>query len=519
LPHTDESLPPGGQQPVGTASGLHADSLVDGVVILLVLTVVQRAAGFVRAILFCRWLGPEQLGEWDMAFAFLMLAAPLMVLSLPGTFGRYVEHYRQRGHFRAFLRQTALFCTALGALGVAVLCAAPQGFSHLIFGTSEQTELVVLLGLSLAAVVAYNYLISLFTALRNMRLVSGLELANSLVFAVLGIGLLLGRECNAGSVVMAYGGACLLCSLAALCWLRQAWRAFPDAADPAPRPAIWAKLLPFTGWIVLANLLTNLFAVAERYLIVHWAPGTPSETLALVGHYHSSRVVPTLLASLAAMLGAMLLPHLSHDWEAGRRERVSAQLNLFLKLLSLAMTGVSAGVLLAAPFLFDVIFRGKYADGLAVLPWTLLYCVWLGVATVAQQYLWCAERTSRVSLALLVGLLVNVATGLVLLPRLGLPGAVLAASAANLVSLVLILWFSRRLGFHFDRGLWIVLAAPVSLCLGPWITLMVLAAVALEGFNSDRLLSAEEKRRLAAGYAEYASRLRKLRWVQSVVGE
>ncbi len=73
---------------------LTTDTLVDSVLILLGLTVVQRLIGFVRAVLFCRWLDPGQLGLWDMAFSFLVLAAPLSVLAIPGVFGRYLERYR-----------------------------------------------------------------------------------------------------------------------------------------------------------------------------------------------------------------------------------------------------------------------------------------------------------------------------------------------------------------------------------------------------------------------------------------
>jgi peptidoglycan biosynthesis protein MviN/MurJ (putative lipid II flippase) len=41
---------------------LATDTLADSVLILLGLTVVQRLVGFVRAVLFCRWLGAGQLG-------------------------------------------------------------------------------------------------------------------------------------------------------------------------------------------------------------------------------------------------------------------------------------------------------------------------------------------------------------------------------------------------------------------------------------------------------------------------
>ena len=68
--------------------------------LLFCLTMIQRSVGFGRSILLCRWLAPEELGHWDLTLAFLELAAPIAVLSLPACFGRYVEHYRQNGHLR-----------------------------------------------------------------------------------------------------------------------------------------------------------------------------------------------------------------------------------------------------------------------------------------------------------------------------------------------------------------------------------------------------------------------------------
>jgi PST family polysaccharide transporter len=70
---------------------LAPDSLATSMVVLLVVSVVQRSVGFGRGMLYMRWLSPEELGQWDMAYSFLLLAAPLIVLGLPGSFGRYLE--------------------------------------------------------------------------------------------------------------------------------------------------------------------------------------------------------------------------------------------------------------------------------------------------------------------------------------------------------------------------------------------------------------------------------------------
>ena len=227
-------VPYDGPAPLEAANELPADTLLDGVLILLVLTVMQRLVGFVREICFCRWLDAGQLGQWDMAFGFLMLAAPLAMFSLPGTFGRYVERYRQQGCLRSFLRRTALACTILGLSAAAAVYAARAWFSHLIFGRPDETLLVALLAGALVAVIAFTYLTCLLTALRNMRLVCGMELVNSLIFALLGITLMVIWKPCAASVVAAYGMACLLTSLGALWWLRPAWRKMPEIDDGEP---------------------------------------------------------------------------------------------------------------------------------------------------------------------------------------------------------------------------------------------------------------------------------------------
>src|SRR2546423_4669118 len=92
---------------------LQPDTLATSVTILLVANIVQRTIGFGRGILFCRWLSPAELGTWEMAYSFLLLAAPIVVLGLPGCFGRYLERFRQRGQLRTFLRRATIWTAGL----------------------------------------------------------------------------------------------------------------------------------------------------------------------------------------------------------------------------------------------------------------------------------------------------------------------------------------------------------------------------------------------------------------------
>jgi polysaccharide transporter, PST family len=275
-----------------------------------------------------------------------------------------------------------------------------------------------------------------------------------------------------------------------------------------PRRMLWARVAPFAAWVLLGSVLTNLFGVLDRYMIVHFSRMSPVEALDAVGNYHSSRVVPLLLVSLASMLAAMITPHLSHDWELGRRELVAARLRLFLKLFGFGLFAAAVAVLLASPLLFHVAFRNKFPEGETVLPWALAYCTWFGLSLVAQNYLFCAEKARLASAALFCGLALNVSMNIVLLPRLGLEGAVLSTAAANALSLAIVCLFNRRLGFHLDLGVEIVLVLPALLWLGPWVALFALAAVLADAIWGNRLLSSDEKRQVFAGVAQYRRRLR-----------
>jgi O-antigen/teichoic acid export membrane protein len=468
--------------------------------------VVQRAVGFAREICFCRWLSPEQLGEWDMAFGFLMLGGPLLVMSLPGTFGRYVDRYRRLGQLRSFLRRTAGFCAMLAVPAVAAIIFCRGWFSYLIFGSREHEGLVVLLAFGLLAIVLFNFLHCFITSLRNLKLVSLIELANSVFFGVLGIALLCCGESTAGAMVVAYVGSCLLCVVGVFVWLARKWRSFPQEAVYMPHRELWSRLLPLSAWIMIINLFWNLFDVVDRYMIVHLLPGSPSEALAEVGNYRSSRVLPLLLSSITIMIAGSLLPHLSHDWEAGQRQRVSDRLNLFLKMWAILLTAGAAVVLLVAPELFRIGFQSKFAGGLKVLPWTLTYCTWFGLSMLMQTYLWCAERASVASIVALLGVMVNIALNLLWLPRMGLHGAVLATATANAVALLLMVTLCSRYGFRVHRGTIVGLLLPVTISLGPWVVIFMLAAVVAEIFLSDGYLTPDEKEEIWSGMWQYLGR-------------
>ncbi|HPP51863.1 MAG TPA: lipopolysaccharide biosynthesis protein, partial [Thermoguttaceae bacterium] len=351
------------EEPFSGLTAFAPDSVARGAAILLVLTGVQRLIGFIRAVWFCRHLAPEELGKWEILFSFLNLAAPLVIFSLPGTFGRYAERYRRQGQLRSFLRQTALVCAGLTlAAGLAIL--GTQGWlDRLLFDGVGAYELLSLLPCTLASVILLNYLTELFTALRGVRISAALFFLNSVLFAALGVGLLAFWRNDALSVTAAYGMSNLLAAAVGLWILGRNCVLLPPELGPLDQARLWRLLTPFALSVWTINLATNLFSIVDRYLLVHFAPGDGEAALALVGQYHSSRLLPLLVLSVIQMLGAMILPYMSAEWESGQQVKAGVRLRLALKLLAFCMTGLGAICIAAAPLLFQTALAGKFQAG------------------------------------------------------------------------------------------------------------------------------------------------------------
>ncbi len=479
--------------PTDSTDAHRGDALAASVVILLGINVVQRSIGFVRSVFFCRLLSPEELGKWDLVFNFVLLAAPFVSLAIPAAFGRYAEYFRGRGQLRTMVRRTAPACFLLTLVGSTAVYLFRPEFSLLIFGSRDQTGLVVLTAACLFVTILTHYVIELLNGLRRAKVLALVHLSNCVVFAAVGIGFLYAWERSADAVVIANTIACAVSLAGALLYLRPAYLGLSIPSETPSQAEFWKKIMPFVGWITLTNLMANLFIVCDRYMIVHYADAGPNEALALVGQYHSSRVVPLLLISICFLLGSVLLPHLSDDWESGRRERVQERMNLFLKLCAIGLTGAGLAVLLFRPLIFDWAFKGKYSDGLAVLPLTLTYCVWFGLTAILQNYLFCVEKARLTSWAFATGLVLNVFLNYLLLPRFGLFGAVTATTLANFVVLVLIAWFSHLLGLRFDPASLAVLAMPALLLLGIIPSLVGMTLLCLLSLRTHAIFSERQK--------------------------
>ena len=422
-----------------------------------------------------------------------MLLAPLAVLGLPGCFGKFTEYYRQRGQLNSFIgriSKISLFTTVLTSLAIV---AYPSKFAYFLFRDESQSGLTICLGLALVVVTASNFLGTLMESLRQVRIVTIMRFITGITFAVVGTGLLLLWQDASVAATTGFAISCLAGSIPAI-WILWKYRGdLKNTGEHLTQATMWKRIAPFAAWLWASNLLNNLIEVSDRYMLIHWSNTTAELAQGAVGQYHSGRVVPLLMVSVAVVLAGMLLPYMSEAWEAGDKKKAANQMNMALKLMSIVFTAGGLVTLLLAPFLFNVVFQGRYNDGLMVLPLTLVYCIFFSLIAIAQEYLWVSERGKWTALAIGLGLAINIVLNMMLIPMYGLHGAVLATTIGNGAILLILFAFNYKCGCRTDIGIWICGALPLLLTLGIPLASTAVAIVALIIIWTNKIMNAEEK--------------------------
>lgn len=475
-----------------------SDSLMMGVAFALVLTVVQRLVGFLRNIMFCRFMSDEQLGQWSLIYSFVLMLAPLAVLGLPGCFGRFVEHYQRRGQLMTFLKRINWICGVATASLAALLVTFPDQFSWLLFRETGNTVIIYAFAFTLIGVAVINYLTSLLEALRQVRIVTMMRFVAAILFTIVATALLLIWDNGTLAVTIGLGVGSILACLPAFWFLWKKRTGFTSDGESLTLKSMWARIAPYAAWMWMCNLLHNLFEVADRYMLVHCSPVTPELAQSYVGQYHSGRVIPTVLVGVATMLGGILMPYMTEHWERNEKAKACTQLNWTIKLMAICFTLIGAGVLLFAPLLFETVLQGRYNDGLAVLPLTLIYCTWFSLFIVAQDYLWVAEKGKYGVIAIAIGVVLNLVCNFLLIPSFGLWGAVGATTIANGLTVVLIYSINYWKGASPDLGCWLTAAIPLLILLPSGLAFAFLAVFVAVAIATPVVFSREEKKQIEA---------------------
>lgn len=468
------------------------DSMASGLSFMIVANVLQRAIGFVRNVSFCHFLSEQHLGLWAIASSFFLIAAPLSGLGLPGSLARFVDLYRRRGQLSIYLKRIILGSTISASILVAAMVYDTKWTGSVLFGEPQPLATLLLVCGTLICIVTFNFLTELLSGLRQAKSVSMMQVVNSLAFTALSV-VALSISSDWRGVLMAFGLASLIGAVPGIYVLCSKCKNAFAYHSPLPATEMWKRVLPFAATIWLMNMLTNLFDVLDRYMLLYLSSDDIHVGQAIVGQYHSGRILPVLLTSLALMINGMVLPYLSADWEAGRKEAVRNTLQFIFKITIMFFWFISIGSMIIAPWLFNHILGGRYSDGLSIMPIALIHCTIAAATLLLQNYFWCVEKGTVISTFLCIGLAVNATLNFQLVPMYGVVGAMTATAFSSHLILFLTLIRLDREKFGFAWSICFIALLPLTLLISTEFSAAIFVGLVLLIQRTDWIFNEQEK--------------------------
>lgn len=266
-----------------------ADSLASGLVIMLLMTVVQRGIGFFRGIWLCRLLDDTVVGQWSMALGFITMLTPLMMLGFCGAMPRFVERYRLAGQLPKFLSRVLLGTLIGSVLVMSSLLLAPETVGWIIFREASSSRLLFCVGVAVLATLVFNFVMELVSSLRQVRTASLMQFLQGVGFTFIGLGILYAGG-GLGDLILSYALSTMIATLPGARLLYRDWSGLPSSDEEFNTGQMWRSLLPYAAALWVMNLITNSFELADRYMILHFVSGGEEAATAAVGQYHSGRV-------------------------------------------------------------------------------------------------------------------------------------------------------------------------------------------------------------------------------------
>jgi O-antigen/teichoic acid export membrane protein len=387
-----------------------------GVVGYLPMNIVQGLVGLFSIVVFTRWLTPADYGVYALAFSAMSLAHTLIFAWIEAAMARF--YAAEAGEPRlADLFATLYRCWAIAAAlfvvaGGAALVAWPGG---------GPVKLAV--GAGLAAILARS-LVKLSQERRraagDVRGAALMDIAQTLGGFALGAGLILAGLKGAAPVAGMGAAAAVVLVFVLPGELR---RGAGGALVSAKAQAYAAYGLPVALSLVLALAL----ATTDRFLIAAFLGETA------VGVYHAgyslaNRTLDVMFIWLGAAGGPALIVALERGGAAALAKAAREQAGFMLALALPAAVGLA----LTARPLAAVMVGPALRDGAAlVTPWIAASALFAGLTTYyTHQAFTLGRRTGLLLAAMSIPAAANVALNLVLIPRLGLTGAMIATTAS-----------------------------------------------------------------------------------------
>ncbi len=393
---------------------------------------------FLQIKLLTRFLSQSALGEYSATFAIGAIVSVLAAVGLPTVVLRYTAKYDALGAVHRIARLLLLAWGLILALAV-VLIAVVAKLAPLIlprlYSLPPSAENVLLATAVFIATALRQVTYAGFDGLRRMTYPAALENLNVAVITAgilafhdrLSVPLLLGMSLGSGLLTFVIATVLLVRVLRTMGGER---REPSQAIGSGPLPPLLADITPFWWGAALNGVIGIGFGYADKLLVSLFL------SFELVSIFFVAERVTFLFKRLLAVPLQVAAPEITRRWELGRREELRHDVGFLIKVQFAVAILLAALVLVAAEAAVLLVADSSFLAAAGLLRVLTISVVLMAAYAPITTLLRAIERIGLALASDVIWLGCYVGLGVVLMPKLGLHGIVLAHLAASTVTAV-----------------------------------------------------------------------------------
>ena len=423
---------------------LSRDRIASSVSIVLIFLIVGRVIVSVRGILFARLLGPDQYGIYTLAMFLVMLITTIATLGTQPAFPRYTSRYETAGQLRWFIKRIYLLTLTASLLLSVLLLVKPSFFSDLLYGRHFGGTIVIVAAISIPASLLQKNLSATFMALKFFRAGALQDLGQIVLFAAIGIPLVLVLHTAMG-VLLGFTVATYLSIVLFLILILRYLRRAEPTYEAGDSEGFYRRLIKFSIWFLLTPLLSQVFLFMDRFWLQH-LKGTYDQ-----GVYSAVGALSEGVSAVGLAINNVIFPYISATWESGQRDRALANLDVSLRVTGVIFLIVATLLVLFGGWIIVVLFGDKYAQGTQVLPFLVVFHTCTQLVWLIGVYPTLIEKTYISTIGFVIAIPVNFRLNQVLIPRLGMIGAALATMLSYVLLWLAVSVMCRGFRLRFSK--------------------------------------------------------------------
>jgi O-antigen/teichoic acid export membrane protein len=390
---------------------------------------VSRILAVLLLPLYTRYLSTSDYGKVETLIALTTVVGIVLRMGIHSAFFRFYFDSPALEHRRLVLRTSFWFTMGMATLGLVAGLLLSPAIAGLLFGSTDDSELVMAAFVGLWAGMNYEQLTSLFRVEeRSVAFVSA-SLANILL--TIGATLLLVVALDKGPIGVIVGNftGTLLVYAVLVGYRREQLGLQLDRSLLRQMNRFGIPLVPTALFLWVTNFSDRLFLVKLA--------DTSEVGLYSVGVRIASAMVLLLTAFRLAW------PAFAYSIEDDREaKRTYAYVLTYLVLVT---TWVAAGLALLSPWIVDWIAAPAFAESSRVVGPLAFAAVAFGAYIVVAIGVGRARRTQFNWVVTGAAAAVNIVLNLVLIPPYGMMGAAVATIAAFATMFVGMAWWAQRI--------------------------------------------------------------------------